>query len=475
MLTIGSPSDFRIAGDFLRENYTETLVSTELGVPTVYDFVQREIGRPIRNPLVRLFFGGAAVSASEIVPIIPEDVRQSLIALGLLKQEDGKFLCPVLVYPVRGVLITSDRMAALEGMKDPSTVPKDFVYLALTTRTRTFLDMLPETECEALLDMGAGSGIAALIASRYAKECWATDIAHRSTLFADFNARLNGISNVHAVQGSLYEPVEELTFDRIICHPPYDPSLESSWTFCDGGYDGEFVLRGVIQGLGKHLRPGGQFFAQARAGDREGQPLETRIREWLGADHADFDIVFVVREVVRPEEFALGSVMTTSRKMDDYEEYLRRFREMKLEQLAYGNIFIERKAGTGDALTLRRELGAQCTPAELNWLMSSHRSMAGLQLQDCKPVMTSGFELHVRHGFRDGELNPLGYALQVSAPFREEVPCPSWIARLVSACDGNHTTQQIYSQLRENDSMQPNEFEAALRRLISIGVIAPRP
>jgi SAM-dependent methyltransferase len=474
MLTIGSEFDFHIARDFLRENYSEAMLAAELGVPSVAEFLQREMGRPLRNTLARLFFGGVAIAPADLEAAIPEEARHALCALGLLEQNGaGGFVCPVLLYPVYGLLLVSDRMAGADGMKNPASVPKDFVYLALTTPTKTFLRMLPETECDALLDVGAGSGIAALIASRYAKQCWATDIAERSTLFAEFNVCLNGIHNVYAVQGSLYEPVEGHTFDRIVCHPPYDPSLTSSWTFCDGGYDGEFVLRGVIEGLGRHLRPGGHFFSQARGGDRKGQSLEQRIREWLGDAHRDFNIALVVRDIVQPQEFAIGSVMTTSRRMEDYEEYLRRFREVELEQLAYCNIYIERKTDTSEPLTLRRNLGVQCTPAELSWLMTSQRTTPHLNLQQCMPVMTSGFELVVRHGFRDGQLTPLSYVLDVAAPFREQVQCPPWIARLVAACDGAHTMQQLFDHLRENESMTFEQFEAALKRLIVIGVVAP--
>jgi hypothetical protein len=197
------------------------------------------------------------------------------------------------------------------------------------------------------------------------------------------------------------------------------------------------------------------------------------MREWLGDAHRDFDIAIVVRDIVQPQEFAFGSIMTTTRRMDDYEEYLRRFREMGLEQLAYCNILIDRKTDASEPLTLRRNLGDQCTSAELNWLITSQRTVGSLNLQDCMPVMTPAFELHVRHAFRDGELTPLNYLLHVTAPFREELPCPSWIARLVAACDGAHTTQQVYDHLRQDESMTPEQFDAALKRLIVMGAIAP--
>jgi SAM-dependent methyltransferase len=481
MIHIGSDAEFRRAGEFLRQHYTETMLTAEFGVASIFDFHERKTGVALRSTLARLFFGGAAVSPKDMAAAIPDEILHDLMSLGLIETSAGQYTCPVLLYPIRGVLVASDRLASLldtsgagvpaTGLPDPSAVPRDFVYLALTTRTKTFLESLPERPCDALLDIGAGSGAAALIASRYSKKCWASDISARSTLFATFNGRLNGITNFHAVEGSLYEPVTGLTFDRIVCHPPYDPSLTDLWTFCDGGYDGEFVLKGAIAGLGAHLRPGGQFYAQARGGDRKDHPLEQRMREWLGDAHTEFDIAIVVRDIVQPEEYAIGSVMTMSRRMEDYEAYMKRFKEFELERLVYCNMLIERKTEESDPLTLRRSLGKTCTSAELEWLIRSQRELPALRLEGCTPVMASGLQLLVRHHFESGELRPVEYLVGTTAPFSEDVSCPPWVARLVAACDGKHTSEQIYAYLREQGPIQPHEFEAALKRLIAIGAV----
>jgi SAM-dependent methyltransferase len=471
MLRIGSDSEFQIAQGFLRESYSEEALAAELGVASVFDFQDRPEGHPVKNTLVKMFFGGASVASAELSPLVPADAMQALLSLGLVEEHDGGYLSPVLLYPMAGIMIASDRLVTPEGIQDPKAIPQDFVYLALTARTKSFLEMLPERPCDALLDVGSGSGAAAIIASKYAKECWASDISPRSTLFAHFNARLNGRTNVHAVEGSLYEPVAGRTFDRIVCHPPYDTTLRQSCSFCDGGYDGEFVLRGVVEGLPAHLRPGGQLYVQARGGDRNGKPFEQRIREWLGDAHREFDVVIVVRDIVRPEEFAFGSVMSVSKDMADYDQYMARFREIQLEKLVYCNILVERKREASEPLMLRKEMGEQVTPAELDWLLGSQRTLPSLPILDCTPTVADGVELHVRHSFRDGELTPLDYVIRISMPFKETVSCPEWVARLLAACDGKHTVREIYEKTRKHASMSPQEFEAALKRLMRVGAV----
>jgi SAM-dependent methyltransferase len=474
MIQIGSDSDFQLAGTFLRENYTEALLTSELGVRSVFDFQKRKDGKRVRHVLARLFFAGAPVPGKEVLAGIPEPVVNAMLSLGILESSgESEYRCSILLYPVDGMLIGSDRLATIDSLQNPENVPRDFVYLALTSRTQSFLQMLPQTECDSLLDMGAGSGVAALLASRHARQCWATDISARSTLFATFNAKLNGVTNVHCLEGSLYDPVAGLTFDRIVTHPPYDPMLSQGWSFCDGGYDGEVVVRGAIQGLPQYLRPGGQFYAQARVGDRKGRPIEERIREWLGGDHRQFDVVIVVRDMVQPEEYAFGSVMTMSKRMEDYDAYMQRFKEIEVEQLVYCNMLIERRAGNdaSEPLTLRRLLGVRATAAEMEWLLQSQRSLPGLGLEGCRPVMSPTMQLHVRHGCEGGELRPLEYVIATTEPFHEEIPCPTWIARLVAACNGKHTTEEIYAQMKKVGPIQPHEFEAALKRLIAIGAI----
>ena len=45
------------------------------------------------------------------------------------------------------------------------------------------------------------------------------------------------------VEGDMYAPVEGLTFDRIVTHPPYIPAKQTGLIFRDGGEDGEQIIR----------------------------------------------------------------------------------------------------------------------------------------------------------------------------------------------------------------------------------------
>jgi hypothetical protein len=469
MLTLGTPEQFRQAGDFLRAEYTEEVVAQALGVPRVGMFDVRDPHRPIANTLVRLLFGGAAVPEEEVRKAVPEKAGEAMLALGLLERHGGRVFSPVLVYPSFGVILISDRFYSPEGQELEGD--REFVYFALTENTQNYVATLPEKNCEAFLDVGAGCGAAAFAQSRHARHTWSADISSRCSLYAEFGRRLNGLENTSVVEGSLYEPVRGLQFDRIGCHPPYDISLSSKWTFADGGDDGEFVIRGVIQGLPEFLSPGGRFLGLARVGERPDEPVERKVRRWLGAEEHEFDVLIVEREISTLENYALASILSTSHRFEDYDEYLRRFEQLGVTQLVYCHFLVERRAGSGPELTLRRQLAERCTWREMDWLLDLERAAPGLDISTRRIGLSPAASLTVSHAVSGGEFAPAGFSFSVAAPFRMRFDCPGWVARLASCFSGGKTGSEAYALIRQHEGIQPLEFANLVKQLLSAGVL----
>ncbi|MCX6630450.1 MAG: class I SAM-dependent methyltransferase [Candidatus Solibacter sp.] len=156
--------------------------------------------------------------------------------------------------------IASDRWSNPDGTAIDT--PTDAVYPAFIATTRLFLELLPKGTCDNFLDLCAGTGIAALVAAKNgARHACASDITERCSMFAEFNRRLNAIPNVSIATSDLYRNLDRQTFDCIVAHPPYVPTLSPKWIFYSGGEDGEQVTRGIVEGLPLHLRDGGTFCA----------------------------------------------------------------------------------------------------------------------------------------------------------------------------------------------------------------------
>jgi SAM-dependent methyltransferase len=373
------------------------------------------------------------------------------------------------VYPTHGLWLISDRFTLPDGTQVQGE--REFVYFALTANTQAYLEMLPSDPCESFLDVGAGCGAAALVQARSVGSAVSSDICPRSTLFARFNVMLNGPGNVEVVQGSLYEPVAGRQFDRIGCHPPYDVSAATPWVFADGGSDGEFVIRGTIQGLPEYLAPGGSFYGLFRAADRADEPLEQRVRKWLGDSHAEFDIALVVRGVVDCRDYAIASILSTNHDFGTYEAMIGRFAELGVERLVYSNLLVRRKTDRSEPQTLRREMGARCTAEELDWLLAWEAASPGFDLSGSMLRLSPHAELLVRHHVVDGELEPESYLLNTTAPFATGMPCPEWVAVLVSNSGAGTTAEKLYESLHATAPIEPHQFEAAIKRLISAGVL----
>ncbi len=224
--------------------FTTEEVCRRTAVSSIYDFRSiregRTAGVALSDPLdllIRLFMDVGLVERGTIDALLAPGERGLLEALGLIRAMGGgddRWHATILLYPTESIWIASDLNAS--PTDTPTAVLEDdAVYPAITKNTRHFLASLPPTPCDTFLELCAGTGIAALLASRYARRTWATDITERATRFAGFNAVLNGIGNCTAVRSDLYAAVAGERFDRIVAHPPYMPSLQQKYIFRDGG------------------------------------------------------------------------------------------------------------------------------------------------------------------------------------------------------------------------------------------------
>lgn len=132
------------------------------------------------------------------------------------------------------------------------------------------------------LDIGTGTGIlAAILARRGVPHIIATDSSPRAlACAADNMQRLGTASQVHLVLADLYPsppmPCATVQADLIICNPPWLP-VRAVTLLEQAVYDTDSrMLRGYLDGLRQHLRPGG-----------EGWLILSDLAERLGLRHRD--------------------------------------------------------------------------------------------------------------------------------------------------------------------------------------------
>jgi release factor glutamine methyltransferase len=119
---------------------------------------------------------------------------------------------------------------------------------------------------EWVCEIGAGVGLAAVLAARAGCQVIATDLVPEAVACVKANALLNGVADrLDARLGDCYDPVRRLEFDLICSSPPQMPTppdreRDDPVAAADnGGLDGWAVLDRVIEGAPAHLAPGGRL------------------------------------------------------------------------------------------------------------------------------------------------------------------------------------------------------------------------
>lgn len=201
--------------------------------------------------LIWLFLLNEPVKATALTCLFSYDDLDTLAAMKLIRLDADIAICDLALFECAGLYFATD--ARVKPPPDVNTV------MPLLPDSFDFVGSVPRKPVTLTLDLCTGSGVHALVASRHSKHVVATDINPRALQFSEFNAWFNGVVNIEFCHGDLFRAVDSKTFDLILSNPPYMPDTTTSPgenRFC-GGQSGDVLWSQILQGLEKHLRPGG--------------------------------------------------------------------------------------------------------------------------------------------------------------------------------------------------------------------------
>jgi len=247
----------------IAENYNEEVISLRLDVESLQQiepthlayFDQFKLGQTRLDDLIRLFLLRGALSKATICEHFGSSLVSVLIDIGIFIERGEKIASRVDVFVVDGLFLATDHRFMLlpedKLNEDPIMyIGLDSLGLAVTA---------PRYVANDVLDLCTGSGVQALTASCYANSVTAVDLNPRAIRFVRFNAQLNGIENVEAVQSDLYKELNGSKYDIILANPPFVPSPENDLKFRDGGKNGEQILARIIEEAAPHLNEDGRL------------------------------------------------------------------------------------------------------------------------------------------------------------------------------------------------------------------------
>jgi hypothetical protein len=289
---------------------------------------------------------------------------------------------------------------------------------------------------------------------------------------AEFNRLLNGLNNVTTIKGDLYGCLGDLTFDRIVAHPPYMPVLNRAQVFYDGGSDGEQVTRRIVMGLPRYLRPGGRFYCLAQGSDRADAPFEQRVRAWLGEAELEFDVMVIVRQLQKPEDAAMQYAVKSSGGGQAAHQMREALRGLGIQSMVYGWTIIQRREEARPVFTTRRSVGPNTGRDEIAWLLSWETAAVKPEfaniLAEMRPTAAPSLELHTVHRMKEGDLLPQQFMLHTEYPFSVDCRVQPWMGFLLPQCDGKMTVGQLLEFCQRNNFVQPETPRAEFVKLLMV-------
>ncbi|THA25234.1 class I SAM-dependent methyltransferase [Streptomyces sp. RKND-216] len=179
--------------------------------------------------------------------------------------------------------IVSDLGCAVGGASGIAGQYED-VVLGVGGASTTLAGLTVRTPVARALDLGTGSGIQALHATRHAARVTATDVNPRALAFTRLTLALSGAPEADLREGSLLEPVaDEDPYDLIVSNPPLVISPDSRFEYRDGGMRGDDLCRTLVQQAAGHLAEGGHLQLLANWEHRDGEDWRDRLRSWVPA------------------------------------------------------------------------------------------------------------------------------------------------------------------------------------------------
>lgn len=226
------------------------------------------------NTFIRLFFIGAGADEAAAEGAFGPLTLERVAAMGLIRPVGDEVQARIALTPYEGLVVGHDPWG-------PRSEQHELSVPGIAPSPRWLDRFTIRRQVDAALDIGTGSGVQALLASRHARSVTATDLNPRAVRFCRFNALLNGVDSLRVLQGDLFEPVSGERFDLIVCNPPYIVSPDAALLYSDGGIGAGGIVERVVRGHPDHLTEGGFACTVAEWGVGDGGDWSDEPRRWL--------------------------------------------------------------------------------------------------------------------------------------------------------------------------------------------------
>lgn len=439
--------------------------------------------------LGRLWCLGFAVDVEAVAAALPNLGVAGAVTLGLVGIDGDRVVPAVLVRPqpfadadgsVEWWIASDLDEAALGG-----PLPEDHV-LGVGGASQTLARLQLTWRGGTALDLGTGCGIQALRLRRLVPHVIATDISERALRFTRLNALLNDVDGIETRLGSLFDPVEGETFDRVASNPPFviTPRVAGvpAYEYRDGGLEGDALVASVVSAVGGYLAPGGVAQSLGNWEYRDGHSGLDRIREWVDPS---LDAWVIEREVLDPLAYAElwvrdgGTVPGTPAYARLIDAWLDDFAQRGVTGIGFGYVLLRRPLAGAPTLARYERVaggGESAFGPHLAACLENH-DRAGL-LDDeglASAILRVAPDVTEARHHRPGEESPSVIELRQGGGFGRTLEVDSALAALVGACDGDLAVGPLVDAIAQLLEVDADELRADIlprvRELIVTGFL----
>lgn len=246
-------------GEALNENDVPLLLSRTVGDDPLYT-------------LVRLFLLDQPCAAAAVQEAVDPVTLGALVRCGLVSVRGDTVRGRFRLMAVGNLFLVFDSPALLGSSGDGDYVMGPGASSLLLGR------LMVNSRGRRTLDLGCGCGLHACLAAPRSAEVVACDLNPRAAMLTAFSARLNGLTQVHALAGDRAEAMAPGSFDLIVSNPPFVLSPERRYLYRDAE---EGFCRTLVRTLWHHLAPEGFCQLLCSWGERRGEDWRAELHSWV--------------------------------------------------------------------------------------------------------------------------------------------------------------------------------------------------
>jgi SAM-dependent methyltransferase len=433
--------------------------------------VHRLAGKRAFETLARLFYAGTAVPARSLGAAIGQLDVADLQRGGLVETSGDLVRARIRIEPHRHLLIASDRLD-YERADHVIGVDPSATRTARLTATRN---------ADAMLDLGTGGGLHALLAARRSDRVLGVDVNPRALAFAAINEGLNAIENVSWLEGSWFEPVGVETFDLIVANLPFAISPDTSLLFRDSELPGDSLVPMVLHEAAARLTDGGIAQVLCNWVNRPGDDWAAPLREWVAGTGADALLLHTGTVDAATYAGLWNARAGPESRQASVERWLRHYEASGIEAIAGGMVVLRRR-DAGAHWVAPLEIGAAVSDGAGDHVLRLVEAQDFLaRVQDSRTLLSEAFALvdgqaiEQSMTYEGGRHRRHPAVLRALAGIGVEVEVGADALDVVFGCDGCRSLGAVATAVAAESGQSPEEMAATAldvtRRLYERGLL----